>query len=273
MWEPAVLLIQSVLLGRGPRGVSSSGSSGCYIEISAKLGGLVRRAVGGGRGCTVRMFDGDMLPRDPASGTIVDVGRPRPARPSWYVPATGPVCPPPAGPRPSAATLTTSPPGARVGPRAWTTSSRCARPTTGSSTPPDGPSPGTRPAGCCRHTPDRVVYQRHLDGTIIRRPRQRYVPSAVVPADLSKQISPEILDRLDTVLDNQPPRPHRPRNRRRQQRKRPATATDPQRPQLPGADDPGPVSATSAATLRDWRSGRCPGLRGRPDDVESGHRS
>ena len=61
------------------------------------------------------------------------------------------------------------------------------------------------------HTPDKTVYQRHPDGTITRLPRktgphQHHVPGAVVPADLSKQISHDILNRLnralDTALDN-----------------------------------------------------------------------
>ena len=56
------------------------------------------------------------------------------------------------------------------------------------------------------HTPDKTVYQRHPDGTITRLPkrvgpRQRYVPGAVVPADLSQQISPEIINRLNQALD------------------------------------------------------------------------
>ena len=57
------------------------------------------------------------------------------------------------------------------------------------------------------HTPDKTVYQRHPDGTITRLPkrvgpRQRYVPGSVVQADLSKQISPEIINRLNTALNN-----------------------------------------------------------------------
>ena len=56
------------------------------------------------------------------------------------------------------------------------------------------------------HTPDKTVYQRHPDGTITRLPkrvgpRQRYVPGAVVPADLSKQIGPDLIDRLNRALD------------------------------------------------------------------------
>ena len=56
------------------------------------------------------------------------------------------------------------------------------------------------------HTPDKTVYQRHPNGTITRLPRktgphQHHVPGAVIPADLSKQISPDILDRLNRALD------------------------------------------------------------------------
>ena len=62
------------------------------------------------------------------------------------------------------------------------------------------------------HTPDKTVYQRHPNGTITRLPkrvgpRQCYVPGSVVPADLSKQIGPDLIDRLnravDRALDNQ----------------------------------------------------------------------
>jgi len=61
------------------------------------------------------------------------------------------------------------------------------------------------------HTPDKTIYQRHPDGTITRLPHktgphQHHTPGAVVPADLSQQISPDILNRLnralDTALDN-----------------------------------------------------------------------
>ena len=56
------------------------------------------------------------------------------------------------------------------------------------------------------HTPDRTVYQRHPDGTITRLPRktgphQHHVPGAVIPADLSKQIGPDLIDRLNRALD------------------------------------------------------------------------
>ena len=56
------------------------------------------------------------------------------------------------------------------------------------------------------HTPDKTIYQRHPDGTITRLPhkvgpRQRYIPGAIVPADLSQQISHDILNRLNRALD------------------------------------------------------------------------
>ena len=56
------------------------------------------------------------------------------------------------------------------------------------------------------HTPDKTVYQRHPNGTITRLPRktgphQHHVPGAVVPTDLSKQINPDILNRLNRALD------------------------------------------------------------------------
>ena len=57
------------------------------------------------------------------------------------------------------------------------------------------------------HTPDKTVYQRHPNGTITRLPhkvgpRQCYIPGSVVPADLSQQIGPDILNRLNTALNN-----------------------------------------------------------------------
>ena len=61
------------------------------------------------------------------------------------------------------------------------------------------------------HTPDKTVYQRHPDGTITRLPHktgphQHHTPATVIPADLSQQINPDILNRLnqalDTALDN-----------------------------------------------------------------------
>ena len=56
------------------------------------------------------------------------------------------------------------------------------------------------------HTPDKTVYQRHPNGTITRLPRktgphQHHVPGTVIPADLSKQINPDILNRLNRALD------------------------------------------------------------------------
>ena len=60
------------------------------------------------------------------------------------------------------------------------------------------------------HTPDKTVYQRHLDGTIDRLPRkvgprQHLVPSTVIPDGLSKQIGPDLIDRLNTALDHTHP--------------------------------------------------------------------
>ena len=63
------------------------------------------------------------------------------------------------------------------------------------------------------HTPDKTIYQRHPDGTITRLPHktgphQHHTPATVIPADLSQQINPDILNRLnqalDTALDNHP---------------------------------------------------------------------
>ena len=56
------------------------------------------------------------------------------------------------------------------------------------------------------HTPDKTVYQRHPGGTITRHPKrvgphQHLVPSTVIPADLSQQINPDILNRLNRALD------------------------------------------------------------------------
>ena len=56
------------------------------------------------------------------------------------------------------------------------------------------------------HTPDKTVYQRPPNGTITRLPRktgphQHHVPDTVIPADLSKQISHDILNRLNRALD------------------------------------------------------------------------
>mgnify|MGYP000932714892 CR=1 FL=1 len=60
------------------------------------------------------------------------------------------------------------------------------------------------------HTPDKTVYQRHPGGTINRLPRkvgphQHLVPASRVPADLSEQIGPELIDRLNTALDHTQP--------------------------------------------------------------------
>ena len=60
------------------------------------------------------------------------------------------------------------------------------------------------------HTPDKTVYQRHPDGTITRHPKrvgphQHLVPGTVIPKDLSQQISPDILNRLNTTLDRTQP--------------------------------------------------------------------
>ena len=57
------------------------------------------------------------------------------------------------------------------------------------------------------YTRDKTVYQRHPNGTITRLPRkigphQHHAPGDVVPGDLSKQISPDILNRLNTALNN-----------------------------------------------------------------------
>ena len=60
------------------------------------------------------------------------------------------------------------------------------------------------------HTPDKTVYRRHPDGTIDRLPHkvgphQRSIPGTVIPADLSQQIGPELIDRLNTALDRTQP--------------------------------------------------------------------
>ena len=60
------------------------------------------------------------------------------------------------------------------------------------------------------HTPDKTVYQRHPDGTINRLPRktgphQHHVPGAVVPTDLSQQIGPDLINRLNTALNHTQP--------------------------------------------------------------------
>ena len=56
------------------------------------------------------------------------------------------------------------------------------------------------------HTPDKTIYQRHPDGTITRLPHktgphQHHTPATVIPADLSQQISPDLIDRLNRALD------------------------------------------------------------------------
>ena len=61
--------------------------------------------------------------------------------------------------------------------------------------------------GLSWHTPDKTVYQRHPGGTINRLPRkvgphQHLVPASRVPADLSEQIGPELIDRLNTAFDS-----------------------------------------------------------------------
>ena len=62
------------------------------------------------------------------------------------------------------------------------------------------------------HTPDKTIYQRHPNGTITRLPHktgphQHHTPATVIPGYLSQQISPDILNRLnralDTALDDQ----------------------------------------------------------------------
>ncbi|WP_315066165.1 DUF222 domain-containing protein [Actinomyces oris] len=61
------------------------------------------------------------------------------------------------------------------------------------------------------HTPDKTIYQRHPNGTITRLPHktgphQHHTPATVIPGHLSQQINPDILNRLnralDTALDN-----------------------------------------------------------------------
>jgi len=57
------------------------------------------------------------------------------------------------------------------------------------------------------HTPDKTIYQRHPDGTITRLPHktgphQHHTPATVIPGYLSQQINPDILDRLNTALNN-----------------------------------------------------------------------
>jgi len=59
------------------------------------------------------------------------------------------------------------------------------------------------------HTPDKTVYQRHPDGTITRLPHktgphQHHTPSTVIAKNLSQQINPDILNRLNQALDRAP---------------------------------------------------------------------
>ena len=59
------------------------------------------------------------------------------------------------------------------------------------------------------HTPDKTIYQRHPNGTITRLPHktgphQHHTPATVIPGHLSQQISPDILNRLHRALDTAP---------------------------------------------------------------------
>ena len=59
------------------------------------------------------------------------------------------------------------------------------------------------------HTPDKTIYQRHPNGTITRLPHktgphQHHTPATVIPKDLSQQINPDILNRLNRALDTAP---------------------------------------------------------------------
>ena len=150
------------------------------------------------------------LVTDPASGTVLDVRRsryrpPAPAWPTWCAPATGPASSPPATPPPNAATSTISPPGARAGPPAWTTSWSCARPTTASSTPPDGHSPETTPAEPCPGTPPtRPSTNATQTAPSPAYPTRPDPTSTVIAKNLSQQINPDILNRLNQALDRAP---------------------------------------------------------------------
>ena len=151
------------------------------------------------------------LVTDPASGTVVDVGRAR------YRPPAG------------LADLVRARDRACVFPTCHTPASRCdidhlTAWSQGGTTSLDNlvvlcqvhhrlkHTPGwaltrDRDSGVLSwHTPDKTVYRRHPDGTIDRLPHkvgphQHLVPSTVVPADLSRQIGPELIDRLNTALD------------------------------------------------------------------------
>ena len=62
------------------------------------------------------------------------------------------------------------------------------------------------------HTPDKTVYQRHPDGTITRLPHktgphQHHTPSTVIPKNLSQQINPDILNRLNQAHNHAGPGP------------------------------------------------------------------
>ena len=59
------------------------------------------------------------------------------------------------------------------------------------------------------HTPDKTIYQRHPNGTITRLPHktgphQHHTPSTVIAKNLSQQINPDILNRLNQALDRAP---------------------------------------------------------------------
>ena len=59
------------------------------------------------------------------------------------------------------------------------------------------------------HTPEKTIYQRHPNGTITRLPHktgphQHHTPATVIPKDLSQQINPDILNRLNRALDTAP---------------------------------------------------------------------
>ena len=154
------------------------------------------------------------LVTDPASGTVVDVGRTR------YRPPTG------------LADLVRARDRACVFPTCQTPSERCdidhlTAWSQGGTTSLDNlttlcqahhrlkHTPGwtlTRDQATGTlswHTPDKTIYQRHPNGTITRLPHktgphQHHLPSTVVPEDLSKQISPDILNRLHRALDTAP---------------------------------------------------------------------
>ena len=157
------------------------------------------------------------LVTDPASGTVVDVGRTR------YRPPTG------------LADLVRARDRACVFPTCQTPSERCdidhlTAWSQGGTTSLDNlvvlcqahhrlkHTPGwtlTRDQATGTlswHTPDKTIYQRHPNGTITRLPHktgphQHHTPATVIPGYLSQQINPDILNRLnralDTTLDDQ----------------------------------------------------------------------